>query len=749
MYTVTTGNFLSIIYNILISSLLLIISLIGILIPGIVLAHFIIPQKSKETYFWIFAPFLGISITIIILQSLVYLDIPLSLSAFPFFILFFVIFCYIYQRSRKDIPDFPKNIFLLGFIVIIVQGFGYWLLGAENYIGYGWIDQYNYVAIAQFLIDKPFSTTFMDVQNIPYLVRAIGLKDVRIGVSILQGYFSVLGQSNAKSLYGTISLLSPFLTSLSAYLLSKRFIKNEWAQYGSAIAASCLPGFALVQLQNFLAQSMIIPFLLLWPIVIENLLKQNDIKYVLIGIVIFAGIHSIYTEFTLIFILVSIIGLIGYVIQTGSFKSSIKKISVVLILGFLINFGYVERSIIFINAIVHAPPGILDSIYPFALKIDGLGFLWFGYKAFTLNDDLIIAIILLVSIFFMILSYLGLINLFRKQKDIVSLQLLFLSLFPIVFISMPNPYPYPFFKMLTSISPILVLGLWILLSDSPSYNFKSIFHISIQNTLLKKILLALPKILLIGTLIAFVSITFYLASFSISGGGRSAVTWSNSEKMQNTYNYLENTKNLDFILSEPNPDTLAWLAYHGRQDNIFFINNQIGDVTLDNSNYSFNDPAKFPQSAVKISIGDDYPKITSPNLYQNLIVYINNPEGLDGSEQTGYWNWLGEDFNLIIFSKFQSDINVNISFVAIPSEQNTVRDKINTIQLSMIEGDPQTPIIIHLNNQQTVVATFEIKPGMNIIKFGNLDLEKGDITDPLEKRNFFISISRMTINSDN
>jgi len=743
---------MSIINNAILSILMMALTLVAIYIPGIVLAHLIIPKKDKKQYFWVLAPFLGISISILVLQSLVYLDIPLSISVFPYFLIAIISAGYIFFKHRNDIPKLPRTLFLFSLVVLLIQGTGFWIMGANSYIGYGWTDQYHYVTIAQFLMDKPFSMELNEIGNVPSLVPAIMQKNDRIGQSVLNGFVAVLGQVNAKTAYGPVSLLSPFLTFLAAWMISCRIISGKWKQYGAALAASLIPGFTMIHLVGFFSQSLAVPFLLLWPLIIENAIGTIERKNIAIGILVLSAVHAIYSEFSLLFIILALSAWVWHSLQKGKIIQSSQSIFLILAGGLLINVGYIEKSIAVMMRGV--TPNALLFIYPYAFNVEGLGYLWFGYSGPLLGSKWLIFAVNFVSVLLTLLAFTGLINNFRKQKNTFSLLILILAIFPIVIISQSDPFPYQFFKMLRTVSPLLMIGLWSVMIDFWNDNSKDD---SVNNTPIKspyKAVQLLPLFILICILLSSMLATGGLAAISIENIGkniRSNVTLFNTNELLDTYSYLEGEKDKDFIISVNNPFQLGWIAYHGRNNRIFILKNQLGGFLLDkisNETFSFNDPLKFPSSAKKIIVGEEYPKIIPLSSSENLTAMI---QSMDSSEYAPIdfknFNLMGKEMSLLIYSQTKMEQNITLYFDVSPDPHDPIDQHI--IELNMEKGKSQEPIRIDFKNKKTISVPFIILPGLNIIKFHTIFPEQTKSIFPNVPGEFLVNISQMKILVDN
>lgn len=728
-------------FNIFYSIVFLIICILAIYISGFILSVVLIHEKYHSKFFWLLMPFLGISIIILMLQNLVYFDIPLIFSSIPFFLIMCIgSFTLFFITKRPLFPKFSKIIIIFTLIVIIINGFGYFIVGPSNYTGYGWIDQFNYVATSQFLIDKPISMNFDQVNNTPYLVEAIIKKNDRIGQSILHGFLAVLTFSNAKTVYGALTLISPLLTFFSLILLVPYFITNKKFQYGAAISGACIPGFASIHLQCFLSQALATPFLLITPIIINYALKEKDWRFIIIGILFFASINSIYPEFTLLFIILILCGGLWHVVQTKEMRPTVFVTATIIIIGFLINIGFIERSTRILMR--GSTPNILPHIFPYAETVEGLTHLWYGYVGPAITSPKIIFLMNLSALLFSMGAFFGVFNSVKKCKSMVNFLLLIILIFPLIVLCQPEPYPYTYFKLLMTVSPVLMLGIWVLINDIIEEN-----HIQrdfSDNHIFHRLLHETPKLLLIFLLISSIIATGFLTTFSINGGHTSLVSYIHSNELNNAYNLLENSKEQNYILSVSHPVTLAWLTYHARNNNAFFINQVMGDVPFNKTSsdiFSFNNITQFPHNAIKVP-QEGYPIITPIELNNKLVALIENPQGMEGSKGNEF-NWLGKRMNITMYWMGENEENVLLSYLSIPGFGYP--DDKRIINHSVIEGKVQKPLIIETSGEKTVQVPFIIQPGLNVLALKNEYPEKATEFFPGDNREFITKISHMEI----
>src|SRR5262245_46317583 len=174
---------------------------------------------------WLEAPFLGIAAIILLLQNLVYLDLPIRYTAPLIWIGGLAGWFWMYRRKQISavFATLPRTLFCTALAVYLLHGLGLLIIGARFYMGRAWGDQYNYTALAQFLADERFSMSLSEVGHRPYLATALNFKSDRIGQSVLHSFFAISSLQEAKTLFEPTILLSVALIVFAVYGLGRRF----------------------------------------------------------------------------------------------------------------------------------------------------------------------------------------------------------------------------------------------------------------------------------------------------------------------------------------------------------------------------------------------------------------------------------------------------------------------------------------------------------------------------------------------
>ena len=147
----------------------------------------------------------GWSAGLLLLQNLVYLDATLNWTSWIGIVAASVGWVQSFETSQRHrwrtrVRSMLVPVILM-ILVALLQGSALWKHGAMNYYGSAHHDQANYVMLAQFLVDKPFSTTLEQVGLEPWMVKAIDIKDMRLSQSIALGFAGVTSFTDAQVAY--------------------------------------------------------------------------------------------------------------------------------------------------------------------------------------------------------------------------------------------------------------------------------------------------------------------------------------------------------------------------------------------------------------------------------------------------------------------------------------------------------------------------------------------------------------------
>lgn len=431
---------------------------------------------------WAATPLVGAGTIILVCQNLLYLDVRIPYSAILIWVSVALVAIASVARNRFSISSIPWSLIATGVAIYIIHASGLLGLGVSNYYGYGWADMFNYVSMAQFFIDFPFSAT---ANTQEYVYVANHYKSDRIGQSVLHAFIASSAGVDAQQAFGATILLSPMLIFFSIFLLSTSLGIERRFAYPAAIVASLSPAIASVHLECFFSQAMAMPFLFLWPLAVSLLRSHPGVRSSLVAGLLFAVTSAIYTEVTPPLTLITAIVLFAFYWRKGgnsvasskiawikrSWKalfSTLLSLGFVLVVGACANMGYFKGAIAVMGRTTGT--GVLDVLYPWAFKSEGLARLWVGHQ-FPLLSRWLLYCLAFASIIVILAAIAYTLSLCRRNATpsrVFSVLVACMPLAPLLLsILTRNKYPYQFFKLLLMVWPLILffatcgIGEWI------------------------------------------------------------------------------------------------------------------------------------------------------------------------------------------------------------------------------------------------------------------------------------------------
>lgn len=526
-------------------------------------------SSYDEKLIWCLSPIIGTGTIILFCQNLLYLNTRILYSSILLVVLSLITFLISIKLKRWKIKTIPKELIASAVLIYFLQGLGLLILGVSNYYGYGWVDLYNYVSQAQFFIDFPFHS---NANYIDFLNIAQYYKNDRIGQTVLHSFISVITGLDAQQTFGITIILSPFISFFVFILISIKFnIPKKWG-YLSATLASVSTAFATIHLECFLSQSLVIPFILVFPLYIDNLIKNKDIKSIIFLSFILSIISSIYTEIYPIAVSILILMILSDRIleKKTSLISNLKWLIVlippVLITALLFNPGFTKSLLIIITRSVST--SILGSIYPWGLSLEGLGRLWVGNQIDYSNNLYLFYIYSTLTIVIAILAILFLLKQYRNRSQSIAIGYILILAIPIFLAALNfyknNQYQYQFYKLLLTFWPLFIF-------------FGNIQLIYILNMFRKIYLILIVEFLLISISILSVGVvTYNSANPKIGDRGESRVLINNNFK--EVRGILGKTHGKDIYIWWYGNEYFngnwrsRWMTYFARNNNVWTMN---------------------------------------------------------------------------------------------------------------------------------------------------------------------------------
>jgi hypothetical protein len=151
---------------------------------------FLIPKESSPLCKVFFSAAGGIFIAVLIPQNLIYLGVPVRISAW---LLFAFAGFQLWRRRRRlwnwllivrSNADLGALAVLL-ILTVIFHSVAPVRQGLDSFYGKAGLDQMNYVFLAEFLKEKRYTTDFQEIGLKPWLLMGLNFKHERIGQSVI------------------------------------------------------------------------------------------------------------------------------------------------------------------------------------------------------------------------------------------------------------------------------------------------------------------------------------------------------------------------------------------------------------------------------------------------------------------------------------------------------------------------------------------------------------------------------------
>ncbi|MEO7797195.1 MAG: hypothetical protein ABIY47_05665, partial [Opitutaceae bacterium] len=194
----------------------------------------------------------------LLLQSLVYLGLPLRFTAWPAFAIGVAGLVLAVIAGRRTLVEWLSRGRVYGLVFttsFLAQASGLLSIGPMQYFGTGHVDHANYVVTAEFLRSEKFATRFEDLGHRPWLLKPLDTKEQRITQCVVLGALAEIDRSSAQECYGTVSAFFVALMALAttAWLRTGGLAAGlaGWAGLGAALT----PAITRIQLDGFFSQT--------------------------------------------------------------------------------------------------------------------------------------------------------------------------------------------------------------------------------------------------------------------------------------------------------------------------------------------------------------------------------------------------------------------------------------------------------------------------------------------------------------
>jgi hypothetical protein len=631
--------------------------------------RFLLPTEFSLLNKLLFSLIGGFSLVVLIPQNLVYLGVPVRISAWLILGAALTQFwrcrqrfvawkraCFSNAEIRTLAVIIPLTIAFHG-VVPIRQGL-------EWYYGKGFFDQINYVLLAEFLRDQPYGTNEQEIGLRPWLVEPVGyrvsaehlgrssgpgqefpgLKKQRIGQSIITAEISVWSGTDGKGAYAATVIFFFALLAISVYVLLRETGIDRLIAGSGALLAVFLPAVTRLSLDGFLSQ---VAILFVFPF-FASLLRRRELNarsLTLFFSLTLAYVVSAYSEMAPIAFCTLFLGILF--VRADDFRSKRLMLMTALLLIALMNLCYLSNLIGFLAQQYYYAANLpnLDNMAPNLLTLSGWSGLIFGSTtsspfALFLDD---------CALFLGALFLAGVIFLSRRDKLIFG-SVLLPGLLVIVYLATKRPLAYyPIAKITLSILPLVIGLVFVPLSRIPAV------HPNGPVEVLRKLLCAM-----IVAAAAAGSVRYYSEVLNNQG----VLRYVRESHFLSVCRRLERIKDKRVFVFESHPLLTAWLCYHARHNNVYFDGRVIGDsaVPLDASFSKIPDLANLDFVATRDRIVD----LRAPNV--SCLTLVDDP----GEDWTGarIRHWIGPPVDLRFLAL--RPISANLRMQLAPGPEATI-----------------------------------------------------------------------------
>lgn len=532
------------------------------LIFGLPLAWLLRGRGPLDREGWLLAPYLGLGALVLVLQNLVYSDVPVA-RATPFVWLAAAGLWAFFLRAggwRAARAALPARALLVALAVFALQGAALLATGPQRWVGRLWDDQYGYTSMAQFFRDERYSLTVGEIGQRAYLFRTlrpsmgrfavpVTLKENRIGQSMLQAFLAASLGRDAKPLFGPLAVLGAPLLALTLVLLAGRLgLPPPLALLAGALGG-LLPALTALQVESFLSHALVLGCFPAWLVALDDLGRRSNPGRLAAATLLLSFGFSDYCEMWAAFLALGLLVLGARGLLERRLLPALRDWGLVVLLTLLAHLRFVPRFFFFQQ--IAATEGTHRAIYPWAYQLEGLARLWLGDLA-PLGGPLAAGAGLALTT----LGALGLALWSTTERGRLPLALGALALgLGALPLRLTGQHPYQFYKTLLTGAPVLALGL-VALAARP------------RATGLRRACLGLAGL----TLLAATAATLHLVwpTARPLPAPRSNQAQLLAPEVQELQERLESLAGHELVLGPGMPPLLnSWLTYYSRGNEVW------------------------------------------------------------------------------------------------------------------------------------------------------------------------------------
>ena len=639
----------------------------------------------------------GLFLVVLIPQNLVYLGVPVRISAWLILTAALMQVWLCRNEFLARIRTFYANAEIRTLAVIVLLTITFHGVvpirqGLEWYYGRGYPDQRHYVLLAEFLKEEPYSTSEHDIGLRPWLVlpvgyhlsadqlgmnsgpglEVVGTKEQRIGQSIITAEMNVWSGTDAKGGYAATVIFFLMLLAICLYVFLRETGVDRFMAGSGALLAAFLPVVTRLSLDGFLSQMAILfvfPFFAI-------LLRHEELSarsFTLFFSLTLAYVVAAYSEIAPIGFGTFFLG--AMFIRHDTFRAKrLMLMSAILIIA-LMNPYYLRNLIEYLGQQFYNAANLraLENMAPKLLTLRGWSELVFGAitsEPFALFFDycaLLLGVLLLA----------GAVFLSRRDKLIFGAILLPCILVIFYLATRIPPPSYPIGKIVLTVLPFVIGLVFVALSRVAANN---------QPRAVRVLMMLLSA--MIATAAAAGSVRYYSEVLNNEGFLR----YVREPRFLDVCRELEGIKNKRVFVFENDTMLNAWLCYHARHNDVFFDGRFIGQTaapplapfskTPDLANVDF------------VATCDRLVDMRAPNV--SCLTLVDEILGADWSDSVHHY-WLGPPARIRFLA--MRPISANLKMRLRPGPEAT------SIPVDYLLTDEQG----HASNGEIQVETFDVR----------------------------------------
>jgi hypothetical protein len=547
--------------------------------------RFLIPKEFSHLNKVLFSSMGGLFLAVLIPQNLVYLGVPVRISAWLLLAaaLLQVWLCrhklVAWIRTCCSNADL-RTLTALILLIITFHGIVPIRQGLEWYYGKGYDDQLNYVLLAEFLKEEPYSTSAQEIGLRPWLVRpvgfqasgeqfgmivgskveAIGLKKERLSQSIITAEISVWSGTDGRGGYAATVIFFLTLLAVCLYVVLRETGIHCFMAGSGALLAAFLPAITRLSLDGFLSQ---VSVLFVFPF-FTSLLRSEALSarsFTLFFGLALAYLVAAYSEIAPFGFCTLLLGVMFARIDKFCTKRLMLMGAGLLIA--LVNPFYLRNLIEFLEQqySTAANTSYLNHLAPNVLTLRGWSELIFGVlisASFALFFDC-------CTILLGILSLVGAIILPKRDRPIFGAILLPCILVILYLATRTPPSYYPIAKITLTFLPFAIVLVLVPVSLAAANNQGHFIGMLVK----------LPCTIIVVAAAAG-SGRYYSEVLNNEG----LLSYLREPRFLNVCRELEEIKSKRVVVFETNPWLTRWLCYHARHNEVYFDRRFIIDTSV-------------------------------------------------------------------------------------------------------------------------------------------------------------------------